>query len=193
MLPPPMKTMLRTRQCKHHDRSQFVPLPRDPPCTSKAPVIAARSASASRRTSPVPFMHCHCSICRKTAGSGGYAINLGAAAASLKVRGERHLGRYHALIREPGKRARRSPAERRFCKECGSALWLWDPRWPELIHPHASAIDTPLPKPPEVVEAALEFAPAWVDVPKGKGHVHARRWPDESLEDWHRRHRLWSP
>jgi len=33
--------------------------------------------------SPVPFMHCHCSICRKTAGSGGYAINLGAAAASL--------------------------------------------------------------------------------------------------------------
>jgi len=142
--------------------------------------------------SPVPFMHCHCSICRKTAGSGGYAINLGACADSLKVRGERHLGRYHALIREPGKRARRSPAERRFCKECGSALWLWDPRWPELIHPHASAIDTPLPKPPEVVEAALEFAPAWVDVPKGKGHVHVRRWPEESLEEWHRRHRLWS-
>ena len=24
--------------------------------------------------SPVPFMHCYCSICRKTAGSGGYAI-----------------------------------------------------------------------------------------------------------------------
>jgi hypothetical protein len=142
--------------------------------------------------SPVPFLHCHCSICRKTAGSGGYAINLGAAADSLKVRGERHLGRYHALIREPGKRARRSPAERRFCKECGSALWLWDPRWPELIHPHASAIDTPLPKAPEVVEAALDFAPAWVDVPKGKGHVHARRWPAESLEEWHWRHRLWS-
>ena len=87
---------------------------------------------------------------------------------TLKVRGEKHLGRYHALIREPGKRARRSPAERRFCKECGSALWLWDPRWPELIHPHASAIDTPLPKPPEVVEAALDFAPAWVDVPRAR-------------------------
>jgi hypothetical protein len=29
--------------------------------------------------SPVPFLHCHCSICRKTAGGGGYAINLGAA------------------------------------------------------------------------------------------------------------------
>ena len=23
--------------------------------------------------SPVPFMHCYCTICRKTAGGGGYA------------------------------------------------------------------------------------------------------------------------
>ena len=41
--------------------------------------------------SPVPFMHCHCSICRKTAGSGGFAINLGGDAATLKVRGRKHL------------------------------------------------------------------------------------------------------
>ena len=138
--------------------------------------------------SPVPFMHCHCSICRKTAGSGGYAVNLGAQAATLKVRGEEHLGTYHALIREPGKRTTRSKAERRFCKECGSALWLYDPRWPELVHPHASAIDTPLPKPAEVTEAALAYVPAWVDVPKGKGHTHCQHWPEESLEEWHRRH-----
>ena len=138
--------------------------------------------------SPVPFMHCHCSICRKTAGSGGFAINLGAKSATLKVRGEKHLGRYHALLREPGKRAKRSPATRHFCRECGSPLWLYDPRWPELVHPHASAIDTPLPKPKEVVEAALAYAPAWVDAPSGKGHVHCREWPKESLEDWHRRH-----
>jgi hypothetical protein len=142
--------------------------------------------------SPVPFLHCHCSICRKTAGGGGYAINLGARAATMKVRGRAHLGCYHALIREPGKRARRSKAERRFCKECGSALWLWDPTWPDLIHPHASAIDTPLPKPAEIVEAALAYAAPWVDVPRGKGHVRYREWPDESLEDWHKRHRLWS-
>jgi hypothetical protein len=109
------------------------------------------------------------------------------------VRGQAHLGCYRALIREAGKRTRRSKAERRFCKECGSALWLWDPTWPDLIHPHASAIDTPLPKPAEVVEAALAFAAPWVDVPRGKGHVRYREWPDESLEDWHKRHRLWSP
>jgi hypothetical protein len=69
---------------------------------------------------------------------------------------------------------------------------LWDPQWPALIHPHASAIDTPLPKPPEVVEAALAFAANWVDVPKGKGHVHSQHWPSESLEAWHKRHGLWS-
>jgi len=142
--------------------------------------------------SPVPFMHCHCSICRKTAGSGGYAINLGGDAGSLKVRGKKHLGVYHAVLREPGQRSKRSPAGRHFCTACGSALWLWDPRWPELIHPHASAIDTPLPRPPEVVEAALAFAPGWVDVPRGRGHRHCDTWPEESLEEWHRRQGLWS-
>ena len=140
--------------------------------------------------SPVPFMHCHCAICRKTAGSGGYAINLGGDADSMKVRGSQHVTRFHALIREPGRRARRSTAWRHFCKKCGSPLWLWDPRWPELIHPHASAIDTPLPKPPEVVEAALAYAPEWVDVPAGRGHVRCDGWPKESLREWHQRHGL---
>jgi hypothetical protein len=140
--------------------------------------------------SPAPFMHCHCSICRKTAGSGGYAINLGADADSMKVTGREHLRVYQAYIREEGQPVTRSQAERNFCGECGSALWLWDPRWPELIHPHASAIDTPLPKPPEVVEAALAYAPDWIDVPEGKGHIHCETWPAESLEDWHKRHGL---
>ena len=141
-------------------------------------------------SSPVPFMHCHCSICRKTAGSGGYAINLGGDASTLSVRGRKHLGIYHAVLREPGRRATRSPAGRHFCLKCGSPLWLWDPRWPELVHPHASAIDTPLPKPPEVVEAGLAFAANWVDVPSGPGHTHCATWPDESLQQWHERHRL---
>ena len=32
---------------------------------------------------PVPYQLCYCSICRKTAGGGGYAINLGGVADSL--------------------------------------------------------------------------------------------------------------
>ena len=142
--------------------------------------------------SPYPFMHCHCSICRKTAGSGGYAINLGGDATTLRVRGKKYLGIYHAVMREPGKRATRSPAQRHFCVKCGSALWLFDPRWPHLVHPHASAIDTPLPRPPDVVEAGLDFVPEWVDVPRGKGHVRCATWPAESLQEWHRRHGLLS-
>jgi hypothetical protein len=138
--------------------------------------------------SPVPYMHCYCSICRKTAGSGGYAVNVGGDADSMKVRGSQNVSRFHALIREPGRRARRSPAWRHFCRKCGSPLWLSDPRWPHLVHPHASAIDTPLPRPPEVVEASLASAPAWVDVPSGKGHVHCDGWPEESLREWHERH-----
>ena len=94
---------------------------------------------------------------------------------TMKVTGKKNVTRFHAVMREEGKRATRSPAWRHFCKKCGSPLWLWDRRWPELIHPHASAIDTPLPKPPEVVEAALEYAANWVDVPKGKKHVHCHR------------------
>ena len=142
--------------------------------------------------SPVPYMHCHCSICRKTAGGGGYAINLGADAATLKVRGRKHVGIYHAVLREAGRRATRSPAARHFCRECGSALWLWDPRWPELVHPHASAIDTPLLKPPETMEIGLDWAPSWVEVQRGPRHHHRAQMPSESLEDWHRRHGLWS-
>lgn len=143
--------------------------------------------------SPVPFAHCYCSICRKTAGSGGYGINLGGDYTTLRVRGSKYLSVYQAIIREPGQRARRSPARRHFCSKCGSPLWLWDPRWPELVHPHASSIDTPLPKPPETVEAALAYAAPWVEVPAGTKHVHYDYWPDESLAEWHQRHGLYSP
>ena len=41
-----------------------------------------------------------------------------------------------------------------------------------------------------MTEAALDYAAEWVDVPSGKSHVHSRQWPDESLDDWHRRHHL---
>ena len=41
--------------------------------------------------SPVPFMHCYCTICRKTAGGGGCAINLGGDASTVKVSGEKNI------------------------------------------------------------------------------------------------------
>src|SRR6185369_1135227 len=116
-----------------------------------------------RSKNPYPYQLCYCSICRKTQGGGGYAINLSGDSATLKVKGRKHTKIYHAKIREKGqKRAEVSNAERHFCTECGSALWLYDSRWPELVHPFASAIDTELPTPPERTHLMLEYKPNWV-------------------------------
>ncbi|HET6546445.1 MAG TPA: GFA family protein [Rhodanobacteraceae bacterium] len=138
---------------------------------------------------PVPYLQCYCSICRKTAGGSGSAINLGARADTLQVEGREHLGVYCAEIEEDGKR-RTSTGQRHFCTHCGSALWLFDPTWPELVHPHASAIDTPLPVPPQRVHIMLDSKANWVKVPGGAHDAHFDAYPDESLEQWHRRHGL---
>ena len=47
---------------------------------------------------PYPFNLCYCSICRKTAGAGGFAINLGGRFGSLKVDGEKHIRVYRARV-----------------------------------------------------------------------------------------------
>lgn len=131
---------------------------------------------------PYPFNHCYCSICRKTAGGGGFAINLGADATTLKVAGEEHIRTYHARID-----GRASVAERKFCGECGTALWLFDPRWPELVHPHASAIDTDLPEPPERTHLMVASKAGWVRPCVREGDKTFDDYPDESLAEWHRR------
>jgi hypothetical protein len=48
------------------------------------------------------YQACYCSICRKTAGGGGYAINLGADANMLEVEGNEHLFVYHAKLYDRG-------------------------------------------------------------------------------------------
>lgn len=137
---------------------------------------------------PYPFNLCYCSICRKTAGGGGFAINLGAEAASLRVEGAEHLRVYRARITDPETGAVMvSTGERNFCGECGSALWLHDPAWPDLVHPHASAIDTPLPAPPERTHMMLASRASWVEPCIGPGDREHDGYPEESLADWHRR------
>jgi hypothetical protein len=136
--------------------------------------------------SPVPFMRCYCSICRKTAGTGGYAINLGADRRTLRVHGEAHLSTYRARMPD----GTTSTGERNFCRRCGTALWLYDPTWPDLVHPHAGAIDTPLPDPPERTHMMLGSMPQWVQPDLRDGDLRFDAYPDESLADWHRRHGL---
>jgi len=140
---------------------------------------------------PVPYQRCYCSICRKTAGGGGYAINLSARADSLVVEGREALAVYRAEITDDTGPCHLSSAERHFCARCGSHLWLYDPTWPELIHPLASAIDTPLPPAPDHTHLMLDFKPDWVPLGAGRDDLTFARYPEASIEDWHRAHGLW--
>ena len=141
---------------------------------------------------PVPFMRCYCSICRKTAGGGGYAINLGADFRTLQVTGRRHLRIYQARLGD-GDPPRTSTGQRHFCGRCGSALWLYDPTWPDLVHPHASAIDTPLPAPSANVHIMLGSKAPWVAVEGRRGDARFDDYPDFSLAEWHAERGLTSP
>lgn len=143
---------------------------------------------------PVPFMRCYCSICRKTAGGGGFSINLGGSARSMKVQGKRHLRLYRALVAdEAGTGTHESSARRYFCARCGSALWVWDPTWPELVHPHASAIDTLLPTPPAHVHCLVGSKAAWVEVEGRPDDPRFDHYPSMSLAHWHEARGLASP
>jgi hypothetical protein len=137
---------------------------------------------------PYPFNRCYCSICRKTAGGGGYAINLGGDFKTLTIQGKQHLKVYRAKVEDPQTGSKQtSLAQRNFCKNCGSALWIWDPRWPDLIHPFASAIDTELPIPPERTHMMLSSKAAWVQIQTDPKDQEFDDYPTESLADWHRR------
>ena len=135
---------------------------------------------------PYPFMRCYCSICRKTAGAGGYAVNLGGDHRTLRIKGRKNVSVYRARLGVTGARTR-SSARRHFCKRCGSPLWVWDPKWPDLVHPHASAIDTPLPVPPQHTHIMLASKAKWVEVCAKLSDRKFREYPRESIADWHQR------
>lgn len=141
-----------------------------------------------RSSHPYPFNLCYCSICRKTAGGGGYAINLSGDANSLQVEGREHLRIYHARLENPDAgEVRASRGERHFCGECGSALWVFDPEWPDLMHPFASAIDSELPAAPERTHLLLDSKASWVPLKADPQDKQFPRYPEESIAAWHQR------
>ena len=142
---------------------------------------------------PVPYQRCYCSLCRKTDGGGGFAINIGADSRSLNLDGEDSIGVYRAELKDGNGQCKLSTAERKFCTACGSALWLFSPEWPELIHPFASVVDSELPKAISRVHMMLSFAASWARPEISHGDDSFDLYPDLSLEDWHRRHNVWAP
>ena len=136
----------------------------------------------------IPYQRCYCTICRKTQGGGGWAVNLAADARTLVVTGKRYTRAYHARMDEGQTHDPEwSGAERVFCTQCGSALWLFDPDWPELLHPFASAIDTDLPVPPEHTHLMLGSKASWVEPEIGRRDKRFEGYPEESIAAWHER------
>ncbi|KAJ5226929.1 uncharacterized protein N7469_006935 [Penicillium citrinum] len=141
---------------------------------------------------PVPYQLCACSICRKVGGYIG-AVNLGGIADSLKIhRGEQVIKKYNAIKDRGTPNQERCTSERAFCSNCSTMLWVWDPNWPELIHPFASAIDTELPVPEEMVCIMNTSKPGWAKWPEGKKRVYdVYSQDDGSLEEWHKKRGYW--
>jgi hypothetical protein len=140
---------------------------------------------------PVPYQLCYCSICRKTAGGGGFAINLMGMNDTLEVEGREAIGVFRAEIVQDDGSTRTSSGERNFCTRCASALWLYDPQWPDLVHPFASIIDTPLPEARERVHLMLAYKPDWVVADIGPNDQTYDHYPNESIEDFHKARGLW--
>jgi len=77
-------------------------------------------------------------------------------------------------------------------RHCGSHLFVLSPSWSDWVYPAASAIDTELPNPPEMFHINLAQKPSWISVPEGPpSHAHFDAVPEESIEDWHKRHGLY--
>ncbi|KAJ2914715.1 hypothetical protein MD484_g5708, partial [Candolleomyces efflorescens] len=141
-------------------------------------------------STPVPYQLCLCSICRKVGGVGG-SINLGAHSETLKVQGKENIGIYKAVLDRDTPEEHIASSERNFCKKCSSMLWLYDETWPELLHPFASAIDSPeLDIPDTLVCIKLNSKPAYVRLPEGKKVTYEDYGP-ESLESWHKKNNLY--
>lgn len=134
-----------------------------------------------------PYLRCYCKLCRKTAGGGGYAVNIKGLADSLQISGKENVTEYTVPSDDIAKTDHAGDcAKRFFCKNCGSSLWANNSAWLQWIFPFASAIDTPLPVPPENVHIMLKYSAEWC-APKKEDPLAFAEYPNEGLEDWHER------
>ena len=96
--------------------------------------------------------------------------------------------KYQAQVtnEETGKKTK-SHLQRSFCKICGSSLWVWSPKWPELIHPFASIIDSSLPIPPERTHLMTSSKTEWAVLRADPQDQVFEQYPKESIAEWHKR------
>ncbi len=138
---------------------------------------------------PYPFSRCYCSTCRKLNGGGGYTVNIMADATTLKVEGEENLSVYRSALNDRGAYEADGLgfSRRNFCKHCGTMLWNFNTKYPDWIYPFATAIDTDLPAPPAHRHTMVDHRVSWAELPpEGPDEALYGRYPDNSIEDWHK-------
>jgi len=81
---------------------------------------------------------------------------------------------------------------RYFCSDCGTHLFAFSPEWPDLVHPVASSIDEPIDllTPPSRVYIFMKSKRPWMMGPEKDGAQYDE-YPEESLEQWHRKNGKW--
>jgi len=114
-------------------------------------------------------------------------INLAADARTLEVEGAEHVKVYRAVVERAGER-KKSDHHRHFCGECGTHLWAHHSRWPDHLHPVASAIDSDLPPAPAHVHMMVGSKAGWVPLDAAADDPRFDGYPDMSIADWHEAH-----
>eukprot|EP01138_Halocafeteria_seosinensis_P009393 gb/GECG01009598.1/.p1 GENE.gb/GECG01009598.1/~~gb/GECG01009598.1/.p1 ORF type:complete len:178 (+),score=10.99 gb/GECG01009598.1/:1-534(+) len=157
---------------------------------SKGSCRCGRVKFTVQLTGPAPFMVCNCSRCVKCQGPWNPNL-LGDTRSFRLVEGPEFVKTYQAR-EEDGSL---SNHERKFCSECGSHLWAFDSRWPDVIHPVASAIDTELPVPPCYRHIMMGDKKTWIPASAEQMKIEQafERYPDKSLEQWHKEKGMYHP
>lgn len=145
---------------------------------------------------PYPYMICHCHADTKTAGVFNCNI-MGEYGTFQILQGEEFVKVYQAKMAQTEGGANEksetklSNHKRHFCSECASCLWAYDDRYPDQIHPFASAIDTPLPKPDDYCHIMTDFKLNHVEIPQGSNIQRHARYPTLGIAEWHKQHGIY--
>ena len=134
---------------------------------------------------PHPYQLCYCTICRKTAGGGGFAINLSAAADSLDVKGRAALRVYRADLATKRAASTPAPANEISAENAVRALAVRS----DLAGSHPSIrIRHRHVTPDASVSHAhhAAFKASWVEPDIGPNDQTFDDYPDMSIEEWHR-------
>tara|TARA_B100000242_G_C42775638_1_gene361119 strand:+ start:78 stop:572 length:495 start_codon:yes stop_codon:yes gene_type:complete len=142
---------------------------------------------------PYPFSRCYFSICRKLAGGSGSAINIIANKLTLKVSREEHLSVYRSNLndRDVYEKDGLGYSHRDFCKDCGTMTRNHNSRHGQWVYLLASSADRPLPPPPEERHTMTNYKASWVNIPENDSEYD--QYPDQSIEDWHKKRGLLGP